>query len=145
MIRLVLVALLALAPVALAYPNHAYPCDVNDSDGACVGDEQYGASSCGDWGSYDGVTGVAVKFDGRYFLDAGAFRLCDTAPEGDRQAHGFYVETATVTFTWSQESCWGDTYCDAPGCSWWVWVGTASTRVACPVAPPEGPWGALLP
>lgn len=142
---LALAALALLAPLAAAYPNHAYPCEIHTYDGVCFGDEEYGASSCGDWGTYDGVTGVAVMFDGRYFLDVGAFHLCDTSETGDRQVHGVYVESATVTFAWTEESCWGDTYCEAEGCSWWLWVGTASARRECPMAPPRAEWGRLLP
>lgn len=141
---------IALLPLAAAYPNHAYPCDVEPPlggvDGACVGDVQHG-SQCGDWGTYDGVTGVAVMFDNRYFLDAGGFELCDTSADGDRQAHGVYVETATVTVAWAEERCWGNAHCETDGCGLWLYAGGRLVFTECPdeAAPPRLPWGTLLP
>ena len=148
---LVLALALTLVPLAAAYPNHAYPCDVHPPlggvDGACFGDVTYGAQECGDWGQHDGATGVAVMFDNRYFLDAGGFELCDTYPEGERQAHGVYVETATVTVAWAEERCSGAAVCETDGCGLWVYVAGRFVFTECPdeAAPPNPGWGSVLP
>lgn len=143
--RRALALALALAlslPIAGAYPNHAYPCDVNSADGVCVGEVAYG--ECGQEGQTDAVTGAAVKLDGQYWADVGGFALCDTTPAGQRQVHGVYVETRYVTFAWAEESCEGETYCEAEGCSWWLYYPGAYQRIGCSEPPPNPGWGRIL-
>lgn len=153
LLALALVLALALAaPVAAAYPNHAYPCDIHSVDGVCFGDVQYG--QCGQEGPYDGVTGAAVKFDGQYLADVGAVEQCDTGPEGfSRHVTIVYVETRYVTFAWADEHRENDDAycaewaCDPEGCSWWLYYPGSYVRLDCAAggAPPNPGWGHVLP
>lgn len=131
-----------LAPAAAAYPNHAYPCDVDGADGVCFG--EYEGGSCEN-GSYDAVTGVAVKSGGHYLADVDGFALCDGSESGRREVWGVAVETPYVTLAWAHEECEGDTYCDVEGDSVWFWVLRNHGRLDAPLPPPNPGWGRLLP
>lgn len=138
---------LALAPALVAaYPNHAYPCDVPDATGVCVG--EYDGGDCEAGASRDHATGVAARAFGPYVLDAGGASYCDSYEGGEHRVNVIYVETGVVTFAWAEETCTGAVeYCEAPGCSVWVWpaVPVYGHRVPCDTPPPDPGWGHLLP